>query len=229
MPPSLTFTKSCMSMLARPPAPDSRYCTFTLLLWRRCVLFFHFSNYQFKCLADILIMTCWSFSPSTIPFFGQSFPRRRVYLSTRRSEQVRRRATVAWINLTCFQRDILAPSPFPTHINLQIRGVKYRMIKDFVADDFDHFQGWFWSHGIHEQVSMYPNRMSWIQNTVFILLSQHTLRLRMGSDLSSSVNNLSGVFLAFVFYRLGKSVLDGRIIRFDEMIFHILHGEWRFP
>jgi len=47
----------------------------------------------------------------------------------------------------------------------------------------------------------------------------------MGSDLSSSVNNLSGVFLAFIFYRLGKRVLDGRIIRLDEMILHILHGE----
>jgi len=51
----------------------------------------------------------------------------------------------------------------------------------------------------------------------------------MGSDLSSSINNLSRVFLTLVLYRLGKRVLDGRIIRLDEMVLHILHGQRRFP
>lgn len=51
----------------------------------------------------------------------------------------------------------------------------------------------------------------------------------MGSDLSSSIDNLSRVFLTFILYRLGKRVLNGRIIRFDEMILHILHGQRRFP
>lgn len=49
-------------------------------------------------------------------------------------------------------------------------------------------------------------------------------RQKHKTDLSSSVHDLTGVFDAVVDYALGERSLDGREVRFDEMILdELLH------
>lgn len=69
--------------------------------------------------------------------------------------------TSAGVNQIYFQRDIWEPTPFPTLLGAEAwRSEFYGMVENFISNDFNHFQGLPSSYRIHEQVSMYSDRMS---------------------------------------------------------------------
>ena len=123
---------------------------------------------EFECFRDVFVVSRRGFCEHAIPFLGKRFAFLQPHLSTELGWS-RYSYTFACVDLICFQRDIWAPNRFPV-ISFASPD-KYCVIQNFIPDYFDHFQRRPRGHGIYQQISMNSNRMSRVQDAIFILRS----------------------------------------------------------
>ena len=88
------------------------------------------------------------------------------------------------------------------------------MIQDLITNDSDHLKALLARHGVYNHITVYTNEMLAVEYSILIL--------------ASSINDLHGKVLIPTSYNLAECVLNGRIIRVDEVTVNKLNCETAF-
>jgi hypothetical protein len=95
------------------------------------------------------------------------------------------------------------------------------VIQDFVPNNLHHFERLPRRNRVDKHVSMDPNKVLRVQNAVFVLQRNVSLKQWVPQtqipDLPSCIHNLGSVVLTFVFDDSTEGVLNCRGVAFDEV------------